>query len=211
MKIVLYNDLLNLKKTLIKLVFFILIFSGVQIMMVDNLGMGLGFPFLILSMTSLNVFYFSDVSRSDLYIMALGARKKDFVAARYLLSLLFVGVGFVISLILFALSSYKGLISSGEYFFGISLIFSFSLVWMGLSLPIYFKYDFSKARSMVVFIYLLIFFISFFLSSQLDMAGSVSKFVDSNVGPITMISIFIGIVFYYLSYIISKRMVKNKY
>lgn len=64
---------------------------------------------------------------------------------------------------------------------------------------------------MVVFIYLLIFFISFFLSSQLDMAGSVSKFVDSNVGPITMISIFIGIVFYYLSYIISKRMVKNKY
>ncbi len=211
MKIVLYNDLLNLKKTLARLVLFIFVFAGIQILMLDNLGMGLVFPFLILAMTSLNVFYFSDVAKSDLYIMALGARKKDFVVARYILSAIFLLLAIILSFFIFILAFYKGILGGGEYIFAIAMIGGFCFVWMGMALPIYFKYDFSKARSVVIFLYLTIFFISFFTFSRIDFKGDLVGFINKDPALMGAMVFIFGLVFYFLSYILSKRIIKKKY
>lgn len=143
-------------------------------------------------------FAYDEKSNADIFLNSLPVRKKDIVASRYLSLILFVAIGLVIMffyiklITLFKIPIEVGSISISN----IIPITTFIILLFCAQLPFFYKFGFTKTRTLSVVIYVAIVLLIAALSALIAENAEIKKFIiyyESTLkyAPIIAIPIFL--------------------
>ena len=162
MKGLLIKDLYNLRKysrTLLMVLIFYLVFGVVT----SNITFVTGMVIILCAMLPINVMSFDERSKWERYALSMPTGRKMLVLEKYLLSLGFVIVGALISLVASVITS---LASPGvnlqEQIFAIVGVMGIGLLYVAITLFFSFKLGVERCRMIYPLIFLIPFFGGFF-------------------------------------------------
>lgn len=193
-----------MKTLLFMLIFFAVISAGL-----DNPATFFeGFIILMSMMLTISSFSYDDLAKWDRYALTLPVTRKDLVASKYLLSVVFCLSGtvtsFLISRIILTIKPLEGF-GLSEHLYATAAIVSAAFFFTGILLPLTFKFGVEKSRILM--------FVIFALPSAaviaLDKMGIPMPAEESLLSFLELLPL-ITIVFYYLSYRLSVRIFSRK-
>ncbi|MDD2955498.1 MAG: ABC-2 transporter permease [Oscillospiraceae bacterium] len=151
MKGLLIKDLLVLKRYGRTLGFLVL-FYGVFSMLGNSTAALVSMITVVLAMTVVTSFAYDEQARWDRYVCALPVKREQVVAAKYLLGLLLVGAGLLISLLLGVLGTLLRPQAEGREILLPAMLGNFIIVLLLLALTLPLIYRFGVKKSRILFL-----------------------------------------------------------
>ncbi len=149
------KDILALKKysrTLLLLSGFYLIWG----LAMDNVSMIGGIITLLFSMMVITSFYYDDMAKWDAYALTLPVTRRDIITSKYLLSLLFIVIGSILSLLfMIILTLIRKESITIELFIIMAAMLGIAVFFQSIIIPIIIKLGTEKARMAMIGIFLL--------------------------------------------------------
>jgi len=170
---------------------------------------------MILSALSSGTF-FSIYERNNLSKLygSLPLRKNDVVIGRYLFTLIYGVINWIVSValaLIFLFYVDKG-VTDTTFMVYISVSFFYFCLFVGVSFPIYFKYGFSKAYIYTSLPFYFIFIIGLIISRNANFAANLKQIVQyftDNPAMIWVIGIGLGLIIIGISTFISSKIYKK--
>lgn len=140
-----------------KTMLFMLVFFGLISAGLDNPATFFeGFIILMSMMVTITSFSYDALAKWDHYALSLPLTRRDIVAGKYLLTVLFCFIGtalsFVISTVVLTLKPVEGF-GMTEHFYATAAIISAALFFAGLLLPLTFRFGVEKSRIFLIAIF----------------------------------------------------------
>lgn len=160
----------------------------------------------IMAMMIMNSFSYDQASHFETYAMTVPIKEKTYVLEKYVLGFLLGVSGSLFSGIILGLKGVvKGGIPLSFMIQGPVLGLFMSVIILGLSLPLFFKFPTSVARTYFLVIVVLISFLGMAFSSKISLS------VNWTTGTLILISTLIAILVFGISYVCSLRFFKDKF
>lgn len=159
MKGLIIKDILNLKKQIKTVFFIILIYAGFSLTSSnDYSNMQSSFIsgiIILLSITvSISSFSYDEYSKWDKYAASLPVSRKNIVLSKYILSILFLLAGFIVSLLYTIIIMLTGnTVNILETILSICIMISIAILIISILLPSVYKFGVEKARILMFAIY----------------------------------------------------------
>lgn len=205
MKGLLIKDLLNLKKNfstviiMIALYFLFAFKSGDPSILVGMIVL----LFTTMSITSIS---YDDLAKWDKFALAMPLSRKKIIYSKYILAIVLSLFGVVISTAIgYLIILLKGKISISAFLMTSYLIFSISIIFSSIILPLIFKFGVEKSRLMMMAVLAIPMVIVYILSELGVPMPSENQFMN-----ILKISPLINLVILYLSSRISYNIYRKK-
>lgn len=155
MKGLLYKDLVTIFNSYLKNFILVLLLYTAMSALLDNSFLLFAMVFMM-GMYTLSSLSFDDYSHWDMYARTLPLPAGQVVAAKYLLGLLLMGAGVVLSMVLTTLSDLvqgSGLATLPGNFFGCLAALAVILLYFAVCYPLSYQYgDATKVRSVVLMV-----------------------------------------------------------
>ena len=200
MKGLILKDLLILKNLMRNILFAMLAFVLLSVMMKNYYYAGFIIPFYIV-MLIISVFSYDELNNSNGYIITLPFSRKTIVKARYILSLINIGIALLIGLLL---SLIIPLLTVGGVIIVISLL-----------IPFFYKFGVQKGRMMLFIVIIGLSLVigtvfALFENAKLPIANFIN-----NIASLHYLIIIVGIILLilfvlYISYRISCKVYQKK-
>lgn len=150
MKGLILKDLYNLRKYSI-MVFVILAFNGMLMFMMDSVHFLCSFITLMLAATAFNSFAYDIQCKWDEYALSMPITKKDIVKSKYILALLFILFGTVLSIFIGLLRNiFKQTNNIADTLTASYTIFVIAALFVCLLLPLVYKFGFERSRVIII-------------------------------------------------------------
>lgn len=204
MKGLILKDLLNIKRSLKSFLFviaFYIVFSFTN----SDTNFLSGMVILLFSMISISSFSYDNIAKWDKYALSLPISKKDVVLSKYLLALILIFTGAMLSLILnFIIGTYKNLIMTDIIIINY-LIFCAAVIYSGILILLIYKFGVEKSRILIFVVFVIPTAIVFILNF---LGFTMPTQIDFDI--LLKISPIIIIIVYYISFLLSYKIYLNK-
>ena len=215
MKGLILKDLLILKNLMRNILFAMLAFVLLSVMMKNYYYAGFIIPFYIV-MLIISVFSYDELNNSNGYIITLPFSRKTIVKARYILSLINIGIALLIGLLL---SLIIPLLNSDITFMSIFLSMCATvggvIIVISLLIPFFYKFGVQKGRMMLFIVIIGLSLVigtvfALFENAKLPIANFINNIASLHY-PIIIVGIILLILFVlYISYRISCKVYQKK-
>ena len=148
MKGLILKDLLNIKKSS-KTFLFVIAFYIIFSVSFNNSSFLSGIIIMLFSLMTISSFSYDNIAKWDRYALSLPISKKDMVLSKYILSIIMIAVGAVLSIVLtFAIILYKNSNTSviQEQFITSYSVFFIAVILISVLLPLIYKFGVEKSR-----------------------------------------------------------------
>lgn len=162
---------------------------------------------ILVAVNTLNLFYYSSINNSEEYLIVIARKKTDLVKSRYSLALLYSLVSILLqSIIIFFALDLNALIA---YLRFLPLTNAIAVVFIGLSMPFYFKFDYDKAKIFSVATLIVITFVVIALNKFLfgNLNYSIFNLKSIQTGVLLLM---LSLIFYIISCLISYKIFIGK-
>lgn len=204
MKGLMIKDILNLRKNF-KTTLLVIGFFAIYAYASNNPSYMIAMVTLILSMMPLTSMAYDDMSKWDRYALAMPISRKDIVVSKYILSILLSLISILISFIityLFILP--RSDMGRRELLLVAYIIFSISLVYVSIVLPLIYKFGVEKTRIITICVFAIPTMMVFaFYKTGLQLPSKKQLLFLLKISPLILILILICSAFF--SYIIYKN------
>lgn len=212
MKGIILKDLLNSRKNLKNLL--IMCFLYAIIFSTMNLSALSSVITILFTMQILTTFSYDDYTRWNQYALSLPISKKQLVLSKYILSLLFIIIGSIISLLLaITISLIKNSLLFDDVI-GAVIGSTTSMIFMILILlPLIFKYGVEKSRMMVIAIFAIPTLICLIIIKYLTILGielPSQEQLNSLLPLFIILTIILLVIGSYISYQSSVKIITKK-
>lgn len=212
MKGIILKDLLNSRKNLKNLL--IMCFLYAIIFSTMNLSALSSVITILFTMQILTTFSYDDYTRWNQYALSLPISKKQLVLSKYILSLLFIIIGSIISLLLAITISYIKNSLLFDDVIGAVIGSTTSMIFMILILlPLIFKYGVEKSRMMVIAIFAIPTLICLIIIKYLTILGielPSQEQLNSLLPLFIILTIILLVIGSYISYQSSVKIITKK-
>lgn len=202
MKGLLLKDLLGLKRylrTFIVLLLFYIVFA----FSTDSAGFLIGMSALLAAMLPMAAFAYDETAKWDNFGLTLPVRRQDVVRSRYLLALLFLLLGMVLSVILaMALDLVKGRAIQLETLTACYIAIGFTFLIDAVMLPLFYRFGPEKARFMMIGVMLVVGLASF-LAARMGIVSWVDTLGEEATTQALYFLPLVGLLIYIGSYFVS--------
>lgn len=150
------KDLLNLQSYLKTIFVFIAFFSIVSFSM-DDVGFLSGMLIMVFTMIPIASFTYDKQSKWDIFAQTLPVTRQEMVLSKYLLAILFIVIGFVISFTMTAIISLmkESMIEVEMLILSNGLISAIAMILLSIMLPLVYKFGVEKSRIILITICLI--------------------------------------------------------
>ena len=205
MKGLIIKDILNLRKnfkTTLLIIGFFVIYAYAS----NNPSYMISMATLILAMMPITSMAYDDMSKWDRYALAMPISRKDIVGSKYILSILFSILSIIISFaITYILILPRSDMDINELLLVAYIIFSASLVFISIILPLIYKYGVERTRIISLAVFAFPAMIAFaFYKMGLQPPSKNQLLLLLKLSPIILILILL------ISGLFSYRIYKNK-
>ncbi len=205
MKGLIIKDILNIKNY-VRSILLIIGFYGIFAFTINDAGFIGGMIVLLMTMISVSSFSYDDLAKWDKYALSLPISRKDMVISKYLLSIIFIVLGAVLSfVIVFVISNIKNSVNLWELLLGTYSSSAVAIIFISVLMPLLYKFGVEKSRVMII----AVFAIPTFLVVLLNKLG-VSKPSEDQLMLLLKMSPIIVIAVMMVSLFISYNIYKKK-
>lgn len=153
MKGLIIKDILNLKNYG-RSILFIIGFYGIFAYTINDAGFLGGMIVLLMTMMSVSSFSYDDLAKWDKYALSLPISRKDMVISKYLLSIIFIVLGAVLSfVIVFVISNIKNSVNLWELLLGTYSSSAVAIIFISVLMPLLYKFGVEKSRVMIIAVF----------------------------------------------------------
>lgn len=153
MKGLIIKDILNLKNYG-RSILLIVAFYGVFSYVTNDAGFLGGMIVLLMTMMSVSSFSYDDLAKWDKYALSLPISRKDMVMSKYLLSIIFIAFGTVLSfVIVFAMSNIKNSVNLWELILQTYSLSAVAIIFISVLMPLLYKFGVEKSRIMIMAVF----------------------------------------------------------
>ncbi len=205
MKGLIIKDFLNMKRYLRNVLIILVVYFGIFIPS-HNFNVLIGVVMIMCSMLVITSISYDDAAKWDKFALTMPLTKRDIVLAKYMLALVFIFGGALITIIvLFATGLVIDTIPLMEILSLVAVMFALGLIFESLILPLIFKYGVERARLLMILCLL--------VPSGLVVLGA-TAFGDK-ISPqaeqfLPLAAIVFAVIIFYISYRISRRIYDYK-
>lgn len=213
MKSLIIKDLYNIGHN-VKSMILIVLFFAVMFIPSSQVGSYIAICCVLCTTMVITTFSFDDFSGWDRYAMIMPVTKKELVAGKFVVLLIFSGIGCLSSLVLGTVGSliFHKIGFDWESISGILVMalgsFAIAVVLGSISLPLVFKFGAEKARMLLMVSFVIPFLIFFGIYKFLQLLGV--TVTESTVQFLLYLSPVIALVWTYVMYKISYRIFAQK-
>lgn len=153
MKGLIIKDILNLKNYG-RSILLIVAFYGIFAYTINDAGFLGGMIVLLMTMMSISSFSYDDLAKWDKYALSLPISRKDMVMSKYLLSIIFIVLGAVLSfVIVFAMSNIKNSVNLWELLLQTYSLSAVAIIFISVLMPLLYKFGVEKSRIMIMAVF----------------------------------------------------------
>lgn len=205
MKGLLIKDILNLKKNFSTVIIMIVLYFMFAFKSGDP-SILVGMIVLLLTMMSITSIAYDDLAKWDKFALAMPISRKRIVYSKYILSILLSLVGIILSTAIgYIIILLKGKMSIIDFLIASYIIFSISIIFSCIILPLVFKFGVEKSRLMMMAVLAIPMVIAYALSEM-----GVPMPTENQIMTILKISPLIVLMILYISSSVSYNIYKKK-